>query len=326
MLPVREAILGFAKQLEFQPEIKNGGSFFPAKKIIVVGMGGSHLAGDLLKIFAPNVDVIIHEDYGLPDLPEEELKDRLIVLSSYSGNTEEILDAFRMAQNKQLNMIAIAIGGKLLAVAQENGVAHVQLPDLGLEPRMALGFSLTAILKICGAENVLAEILNFGGDFNPGACEERGQEIAAILNGKVPVIYSSRRNFPLAYIWKIKFNETSKIPAFANFLPEQNHNEMTGFDVVDATRALSEKFYFILLKDSADDSRVQKRMDVLEKMYKARGLEVLTINLGGQTVSEKIFNALILGDWASYHLGSSYGVETADVPMVEEFKRLISNS
>jgi len=151
-----------------------------------------------------------------------------------------------------------------------------------------------------------------------------GKALAYRIKGKVPVVYSSSENAPIAYNWKIKLNETGKIPAFMNVLPELNHNEMNGFDVHPSTRPLSRVFHFLLLKDKNDNEHVQKRMEVLASLYEARKLPVMTLELKGKTVLEKIFSSLLLADWLAYHTATLYKVDPEQVPLVEEFKKLIA--
>ncbi|MBI2506768.1 MAG: bifunctional phosphoglucose/phosphomannose isomerase, partial [Candidatus Colwellbacteria bacterium] len=139
----------------------------------------------------------------------------------------------------------------------------------------------------------------------------------------IPIIYSSRRNIALAYNWKIKFNETGKAPAFYNTFPELNHNEMTGFDVQETTRELSDKMFFIFLKDEDDHPKITKRMEVLERLYRDRKLSVAVVSLEGNSKMEKIFNSLTLADWTAYYTAKRYNVEPEQVPMVEEFKKLL---
>ncbi|MDP2650929.1 MAG: SIS domain-containing protein, partial [bacterium] len=91
----------------------------------------------------------------------------------------------------------------------------------------------------------------------------------------------------------------------------------------DGTRELSEKIHFIFLKDGDDHPKIKKRMEVLAKLYRDRGLPVLALELGGTTRLHKIFSSLILADWTAYHLALKYNVEPEQVPMVEEFKKLI---
>ncbi len=313
-----ESIKNFNKQFEYRPEIKNGGKLPKHDKFIVVGMGGSHLAADFLKIWNPYLKLIVHRDYGLPALSDQELKENLVILSSYSGNTEEVLDAFEKSKDKKLSVIAVSVGGKLLEMAKKNSDPYIQMPDTGIQPRMATGFMFTALLKITG-EKVLEQIAELAGSLAPADYEKKGRDLANKLKGFIPIIYSSEKNFPLAYNWKVSFNENAKIPAFCNVLPELNHNEMTGF----SARGGSARFYFLILRDSSDNPRVLKRMEVLKKLYVERGLPVEIVEIGEQNVFHKIFSAVILGTFAAYCTAELYGVGTEQVPMVEEFKKLI---
>jgi glucose/mannose-6-phosphate isomerase len=188
---------------------------------------------------------------------------------------------------------------------------------------MATGLSLKAMLALMGEKNMLAESKLLATQLHPSREELRGKDLARRVFGNVPIIYASTRNTALAQNWKIKFNETSKIPAFWNVVPELNHNEMTGFDTKTKTIPLSRNFHFIFLKDAGDDRRIIKRMNVLEKLYRDRGFKTEIILLQGKTELNKIFNALNLADWTAYYSAKMYGVEPEQVPMVEEFKKLI---
>ena len=318
-----ESIKNFNKQFLYEPEIKNQENPIKKSSFIVIGMGGSALAAKLLKTLKSGFDITIRSDYDLPEFPTEELKNKLIILSSYSGNTEEVIDAFGKAKEKKLNMAVISVGGKLLSLAKENNVPYIELPDTGIEPHMALGFSIKAFLKLIGEENELKEIGKLAENLIPTDYEETGKILAQKLKNCVPVIYASNHNLSIVYNWKIKLNETGKIPAFYNVFPELNHNEMNGFDVKDSTKELSAKFYFIILKDMQDNPKILKRMEVLEKLYKDRNLQVETIELKEKDIWQKIFSSLILADWTAYYTALEYGLEPEQVPMVEEFKKLI---
>jgi len=318
------AIKSFHKQFEYDPQVENESKLTTHKKFVVLGMGGSHLAADLLKTWNPFLDITIHRDYGIPPLHEEELRDTLIIVSSYSGSTEEVIDGFKAAQEKNCSMAVITIGGELLTLAEKAGIPYVRMPDTGIQPRMALGYSLKALFKLMGEETALRELDDLARNLNPSAYEEDGKALACRLRGFVPLVYSSIQNQPVAYIWKIKFNETGKIPAFFNVFPELNHNEMTGFDVKESTKGLSEKFYAVILKDPSDYFKVIRRMAVLIKLYQERGIKAEIIEMKGKTRLEKVFSSLILADWAAYFLAEHYGVESEQVPMVEEFKKLVS--
>lgn len=323
---MRQAILNFPKQLEWEPKIENEDHLPKVRHFIVAGMGGSHLAADLLELWNPDLHLIIHKDYGLPRIPEHYREDVLVIASSYSGNTEETLDAYHEAKRRNLPVAAISTGGQLIEISVRDRVPYVLLPDTDIQPRAALGFSLKALLKLMGQERALKELSGLSRSLQvlgAEAFEDEGKRIAESMAGRIPVIYSSQRNYPIAYNWKIKFNETGKIPAFCNFFPELNHNEMTGFDFTEASRQLSDKFSFIFLQDEEDDLRIQKRMEVLGNILRRRGFLVVARELQGVNVFHKIFASLLLADWAAYHTALQYGADPEQVPLVEEFKKLI---
>lgn len=318
-----DAIHQFAKQLTVELSIENAEALGTYDRYIVAGMGGSHLAADLIKMWDETIPLTVHSDYGLPAVPEEERERTLVIASSYSGNTEETIDAYYAARKEGYAVACLAVGGRLLELAAQHEVPYVRLPDFSIQPRSALGLSARAILTLMRGDEALKELAELAKTLQPDEYERSGRELADKMQGKVPVIYASRRNGPLAYNWKIKFNETGKIPAFYNVLPELNHNEMTGFDVQEGSDILSEKFIFIFLQDDTDHPRIQKRMEILEELYMDRGLEVISIDIGDVDVHQKTFSALLLADWAAVATAELYGLESEQVPMVEEFKKLM---
>ncbi len=317
---MKEFIENFAKQFEYEPAIENKENWYKAKKFLLCGMGGSHLQGDILQMLNPTLDFLVYSDYGLP---ENIGKGRLIIASSYSGNTEETISAFKEAQAQGFPLVVSSVGGKLIELAKEHNVPYVQIPDTGIQPRSALGYTLKALLKLTGEEDLLVEIKKLAQSFSSAMFEQEGKELAQKLSLKIPVIYSSRKNEPIAYNWKIKFNESAKIPSFLNVFPELNHNEMTGFDVIGATKELSGKLVILLLKDANDHPRIQKRMEVLLRLYKERGIQVEVKEFVGENLQERIFSSLILADWTAWYTAKEYGTEPEEVPMIEEFKKRI---
>src|SRR3989338_7270101 len=323
-MSMREAILNFNKQFEFEPQVENADRLAVKQAFIVAGMGGSHLAADIIQTIDPSMHVIVDSDYDISLLPEDVLKNSLAIASSYSGNTEETVSALNQAIAMGLDSAAISVGGKIAEIAKEREIPYIRVPDTGIQPRSALGFSVKAMLKMTGREDLLQELSGLASSLSPSDLEDEGKKLAETLKGKVPVIYSSATNKSIAYNWKIKFNETGKIPAFYNVVPELNHNEMTGFDAKESSAKLSENFHFIFLKDDSDHPQNLKRMEVMEKLYADRGFPVSVLELRGSSKIEKIFSSLVLADWAAYHTAEIYGLESEQVPMVEEFKKLVS--
>jgi len=326
-----DAIKNFANQFGYKPTIENSKNLKKYKKYILSGMGGSHLSADLARIYDPSLPLVIRSDYGLPEMLAHEHKNSLFIANSYSGNTEEVIDALNQALKEKIPSAVIAVGGKLIAIAQKNNLPYIQIPNTGIQPRSALGFNLNALFKIMGREDALEDCYKLAKVLKPNTLETKGKLIAQKIKNKIPVIYSSRANKAIAYNWKIKLNETGKIPAFYNVLPELNHNEMTGFSAGggpafggdEKIKSLNKLFHFIILKDKSDHKKIQKRMDMLAKLYKKRGLKTEMLELAGKNKLEKIFTSLVIADWTAVHIAKHYGLESEQVPMVEEFKRLI---
>ncbi|MBI4085832.1 MAG: hypothetical protein HY433_01145 [Candidatus Liptonbacteria bacterium] len=320
---IYDDIKNSSKQFTWEPKIENASALKKFKKFIVVGMGGSHFPADIIKTWRPDFQVISWSNYGLPPLPPKELKEHLIIASSYSGNTEETIDGFELALKKKLNVAVMASGGKLVAMAEILKLPYAKVPS-GVQPRSALGYMLKATLALMGERQALTDLSKLTKTFRSKSYEKKGKELARKLKGSVPAIYASPRNYSIVYNWKIRFNETGKIPAFYNLIPEMNHNEMSGFDATRSAAPLSRHFYFIFLKDKDDHPQIIKRMDVMRRIFTNRGFRSEVILLGGKNCWEKIFSSIMLADWTSYYTGKQYHAEPEAVKMIEEFKRLVA--
>lgn len=321
---LKDIIKNFSKQLDYKPLIENAGNFQKRDRFVVCGMGGSNLAAGIIKSWKPRLDIIIHRDYGLPEMEEERLKNYLVIAGSYSGNTEETISAFREAQARGLPLLVIATGGKLSELAQEHKIPYIQIPKIGDSPRFAIGYSIIATLKAMGEERILNDISEEAKSLNPNDYEQVGKGLAEKLQNKIPLIYSSGTNTGLARYWKISFNETVKLPAFYNFLPELNHNEMVGFDSKIFDGKLNHKFAFIFLNDSDDELQIQKRMAATQKIFEDRGFTVLKAGVTGPSLWHKYFANILTAMWTSNFLAQYYGVDSEDISMIENFKKSLS--
>ncbi|HCM36755.1 MAG: bifunctional phosphoglucose/phosphomannose isomerase [Candidatus Wildermuthbacteria bacterium RIFCSPLOWO2_02_FULL_47_9c] len=322
---MEEAIRNFPKQFAWEPKIANFEKWKALGKYILCGMGGSHLPGDIFQNVVPGFDLTVHQDYGLPRWRDDVLRRTLIIVSSYSGNTEEALSSFEEALKNGYPIAAISTGGDLLIRANQHGVPYIEIPDTDIQPRSALGFTFKALAKMVGRDDVAEEATVVGEQLaeTAGMFEQRGRELAVMLRGKVPIIYASNKNYSIAYNWKIRFNETAKIPAFFNTFPELNHNEMSAFDATDPTKELCDKFHFIFLVDTVDHVRIRRRMDILEQQLVERGFEVEIVSLGVGSMLDKIFSSILTADWAAFYTAKMYDRDPEQVPMIEEFKKLI---
>lgn len=314
---MEKAIQEFPKQFLWEPEIQNAGAFGEYSRAVLVGMGGSHLAADIMLSVKPDISLQVHADYGLPHIPEPQKT--LIIASSYSGNTEEVLDAYEGVRKQNLPLSAISIGGKLLEAARKDGIPFIQMPDWGLQPRAALGFSFRALARFLNQEEILKESRALAS-LDVQKAKAAGWDIAAFFSDGIPLIYASSRNAGIAHIWKIKLNEGAKIPAFDNMFPELNHNEMSGFDAAPKTKKISEHFRFLFLRDGEDSERMARRMDMTEELLKARGFPVFGSSFQGASRLEKIFSSLMIADRVAFLLAKQYGVDPENVQMIEDLK------
>ncbi len=319
---MRQVILDFPKQLEAGLELAKDitveGKF---RNVIVCGMGGSALPADLLAtLFEPKLPFVIHKDYGLPYFVSPH---SLVICVSYSGNTEETVSALSEAVEKKVPTVVIATGGKLKELATKHQLPFVEIPS-GIQPRSAVGYMFAAVTKILANHQIMsdisADVKTTVKDLTSiqASLEKEGKVLAEKVKGRIPVVYASRQYQALAEIWKIRFNENAKIPAFYNYFPELNHNEMTGFSEVEKVEA---KFYGIFLQDHTDHPRIAKRMDLTADVLKGKKIPVSMIGATKGSVTAKVFSSLLLSDWTSYHLALLNEVDPTPVPMIEDFKR-----
>ncbi len=310
---MREQLLNFPKQLAAGLEVVNADRLSQTDKFILCGMGGSALAGGLMKVYNPKLDLLLHRDYGLPRVPRYFLEGSLLILSSYSGQTEEVLNTLELALARGLKVAVIASAGELLAQAKQLGLPYVVLPT-GLPPRLAVGYSFAGLARLLGDDKIIPGLALASAALDLTASESTGKKLSAWLGGKWPIIYASTVNLHLAYYWKICLNETGKTAAFFNVLPEMNHNELEAAD---------HHFSYIFLRDSADHSSIAHRFDRLVEMFEARGLAATQVFLSGRSPLEKIFHSVWLANWTAYHLALAAGRDPVETPLIEEFKKLI---
>lgn len=318
---MEEQILRFTKQFSWEPELlrperlpKN------PSHIIVCGMGGSHLGARLLLRHDPTINLLIHSDYGLPRESPERLRTALIVASSYSGETEETIDAARTAVESGLSVAVITTGGNLADFAQEHSLPLIIVPKEGVEPRMAVGAFMLALARLMQNTDLEKEIRHVGTRIDVRGGQTNGEMIAQRLVGSIPIIYASTLNAPLAYFWKIALNETSKVPAFYNLFPEVCHNELSGFDSSEHMHLLSSNLHVLFLHDDNDHPRINKRIRIMQGLLEVRGIAVTNIDLTGNTGLEKALQGSLAGVWAALELAKLHKTPDAATPLITEFK------
>lgn len=319
--------------LEIAKDVKVEGKF---KSIMISGMGGSALPGNLLRIFLHDLfhkNSSINHSFGIfqnrfYSLPPEALDNCLNVISSYSGNTEETVSSFEEALKNDLPCAAIAAGGKVIEMCQSNNVPFVLMPpeEKILQPRMATACNFAAVFQVLVnsgmIEDKTVEFLETVEKLKRNTKEFRrlGESVAKELKGKIPAIYSSTKFKSLAMIWKIMINENAKTPAIWNYFPELNHNEANSF-----VNPLG-SFHLLMLRDKNDHPQNYKRFEATAKVIENYGIETTMIDIPEGSILYRIFSTLQIGCWASYYLALEYGIDPTPVEMVEKFKKILGES
>ncbi len=319
---MEDQILNFNTQFAWEPEIENEGRLPETfSHLIVCGMGGSHLGARLLMGADSTLPLTIHSDYGLPREPDERLQSALIVASSYSGETEETLDAARAAAARGLSVACVTTGGALAALAREQNLPFILIPKDGIEPRMAVGASMLALARLLRNADLERAIREAGTRVDVMAGKEVGANLARSIAERIPVVYASTANAGLAYFLKIALNETGKLPAFSNLFPELCHNELSGFDTTPLARPLAEHLHAIILADPSDHPRIGKRQQIVRAMLEERGVTVSVIEIAGAMPLDKAFSTILTGVWAAIALAARYQVpDDAATPIIADFK------
>lgn len=287
-------------------------------KVVLLGMGGSHMGADIYNSFAMHgIDIIKGYIKEYPSLLEE---NALFILSSFSGNTEEIVSSYKILLEKGKNLAVISNGGELLEMAKKNNTPYVFLESTGMQPRYTSLISAMSIAKILGNEEFVNTLSNSSLGFDIKATKFTGDNLSDKLYGHIPVFYSSNKNKFVSEFFKIFLNETVKIPAFSNTLSEMNHNEMQSYQKSE-NHKLGKDIAVVLVKDESDIVEVKKRFSALEEVLKEQGVKVISLDITSDSRMTSVLKGFALPILLASTLGERYGAELFEVPMIEDFKK-----
>ena len=298
--------------------------------VVVAGMGGSAVGGDLLAACAADavgVPILVHRGFGLPALAGP---DALVIACSYSGDTAEVLSAFEAAVARRVPVVALTAGGALAQRAAAAGRPRVTLPD-GLMPRMALGYLLlpaVTLLAGCGVtvataaemDEAVAAVEALAPELVPGrpAGDNEAKRLALSIGDRLPVIYGGPTTGAVAYRWKTDVEENAKTFAVAGTLPEMNHNEIKAWQGPDA-----KGMHAVLLRDASEPPEIAQRFHVLRDMIapSAGGLSEARGRGAGRLA--RLLTLAYLGQWTSYYLAVLRDRDPWSVPLLDELKRRV---
>ncbi len=298
-------------------------------RIVVAGMGGSALAALLVKTWLRAEMTVPFEVVRSYDLPEYVDYNTLVIASSYSGNTEETVSCLAEARSKNAQVAVIAAGGKLHDSASSNAISNVQLPAQ-LQPRMAVIYNLRALVAILAHFKVVnydrfadiadlsdwlkAETANWTSDVSTD--KNYAKQLALLAVGKTPVFYAGALMAPVAYKWKISWNESAKNLAFWNEFPEFNHNEFIGW----SSHPIEKPFVIFDLISHLEHPQILKRFEISDRLLSGMRPKSNVVTLKGDTVIAQLLWGSILADFVSIYVAVLNGVDPTPVTLVEKLK------
>ncbi len=313
-----------ASRFRLEPPLSSG----RPRVVVVAGMGGSAASGDFLAATAAeslDVPIIVHRGFGLPAAAGDQA---LVIASSYSGETPEVLAAVAAAEARGLPVVSLTAGGDLGRFAAVRGLPRIVLPP-GLMPRMALGYLLFPALTVLAAVGLevtpageIEEALDVVEALAKELVPERptdaneAKRLALALGPRLPAIYGGPLTGAVAYRWKTDLEENAKTFALAGALPEVGHNEIEAWRPPGAAR-----LHAVFLRDAAEPPEIARRFAVLAEIItpSAGGLSEAWTRGGGRLA--RLLSLAYLGAWTSYYLAVLRGVDPWTVPLLDELKR-----
>lgn len=301
------------------------GDLTSRRRVVVAGMGGSAIVGDLLNSLL-NCEVLVSRSYRLPPYltPND-----LLVCVSYSGNTEETISSMRDGLHRGLKTICISTGGKMERICRNNGVPLISIPS-GMQPRASTGYMLFPLLSIFEKAGFIGNY-DFKRTFQlldklaaqwgkrVSVEDNEAKKLARDLKGRIPLIYGTVGNTDVvAYRWKTQFNENAKQFAFYNEFPELNHNETVGYET---NKKLLPGGYALLLTNGYELSRNKLRIKIMQQIFEEEEVDFRVVEGPGGDKLGSILGHVYLGDFVSVYLAFLNGVDPSPVRLIERFKQ-----
>lgn len=300
--------------------------------IVVLGMGGSGVSGDVMQaVVEPRLPIPVRVIKSYGPLPEWVGRNTLVFAVSYSGSTEETVSALSQAHEKGARLVVVSSGGPLADMAREFGCAYVAIPS-GLQPRASLGYLTIPILAvmekmgfIADLDQDIAESVAVIGDLAKRCHRDQpthrnpAKDLAHRLLHKVPLVYGASGLTGVAAMrFKCDLNEYGKIPAFWNEFPELNHNEIVGW--AGMTELTQERFAIVYLRDTQEHERVGLRYDITKQLVQHAAADVVEVSAVGDSALARILSLVFVTQLAAIYVGLQYGVDPGPVEIIQRLK------
>jgi glucose/mannose-6-phosphate isomerase len=302
-------------------------------KVIILGMGGSAIGGDLVRSLAlaeARIPIIVHRDYGLPSFVDERT---LVIASSYSGNTEETLSGFRSSLLTTAKKLVMTTGGTLKELAEANNFPVYKI-EYKAQPRAALGFSFIPTLgvlqklgfikdKSADVDETIRVLENLSTKLDEKSLltSNPAKQLAQRCHGKLPVIYGAGILAEVAHRWKTQINENGKAWAFYEVFPELNHNATVGFQFPPE---VVERLHVVLLRSPLFNERVKLRYEVTGELLQRAGVAYEYVDSLGESPLSQMMSTVMMGDFTSYFLAILNEVDPSPVEVIDYLKERLA--
>jgi glucose/mannose-6-phosphate isomerase len=324
--------LGFAYELGLKLDLPN---WTDLRQVIIAGMGGSVLAGDLLAAYCASLSplpVSVHRDYDLPLFARG--PETLVVCVSHSGDTEETLSAFEAARQAECCIVVIGTGGELTKRAGENHIPVWEFDHAG-QPRSAVGFTFGLMLAlferlgfIPNQRSAVDDAVNsmkrsqqhFKADVP--AAKNPAKRYAGQLMGRWVTFIGSGMMTAVARRWKEQINKIAKAGANFEAIPDANHSTLTG--ILNPQETLNAHTMTLFLRAPSDHPRNRLRSDLTRQAFLLEGMNTDYVDARGNTPLAHLWTAVLFGDYMAYYLAMGYGVDPSPTPALDDFKKMVA--
>ena len=323
-----EHVLNLGNQLKTDLEFSEGFTSIDYDKILIVGMGGSGVAGDVLKLILnqhTNIDVEVRKTYNLSKTHTATRPFRLFI--SYSGNTEETVSVAKDAINQKLEWAAISSGGELLELATKYNKNFIKVPD-GLQPRAAFGLMTKAVINFLPEQikEVFIDACEEAGNYLNNLTEDDSSEvfeisknIASQIGSKTAVIYAgSELTYLVAQRWKTQINENSKSKAYVGFMPEVHHNEILSWE---ADQEGSKNNFILILLRGDDHKKIDNRFEFTKELVGSKVDTIDVRNISSDNLIIDLFHLVLVGDLVSVKLAEHLDIDPFNIDAIENLKK-----
>ena len=327
-----EHVLDLGNQLKKQLETSTDFEIDSYNDLLIVGMGGSGVVGDVLKLVlneTTHINVEVRKAYGIPDLVGNRRPKCLFI--SYSGNTEETVEAVNDAIKNNLDWSVISSGGQLLELAIEHERPFVKVPP-GLQPRAAFGLMTKAVMHYVSSDKdrKYLEMCNQAGEYLNDSLSNQSENklltqalnISKEISTKTSVIYGGT---PLTYLvaqrWKTQINENAKSKAFVGYMPEVNHNEILSWE---ANKEDSKNNYQLLfLRSAEENSQISKRFELTKEIISDKVSISEIKNISSENIISNLFHLALIGDLVSVYMAENLEINPYDITAIEDLKKIL---